>query len=321
MPRLRISLLGGLKLSYGRGRTVDLAASCRPILGYLLLQRRREVSRQELAGTLWTDVDDHSAHRCLSTALWRLKQTAGLRHDLVQSRSPDSIAFARHVLGWLDIVAFEYRIRPCLDISPSDLDARAVHRLGLALDLYQGDLLPDIQEQWVLVERQHFQTLHREGLYQLTCAHFAARRWSHVLLYGHRLSVLEPLREDVHRLLMCCYAEMGNRAKAIEQYRICQEELSSELGVKPMAETQALCREILPQSTEAGTMAPLAPTGAPPFSLASERIRRARRAIRASDLRLAETLELIGHAQRRPPGPPLSLDSRARTKNFDRYIR
>jgi hypothetical protein len=234
-----------------------------------------------------------------------LNQTPGLRHDLVPSRSPDSIAFAWNVLDWLDIVAFEYRIGPCLDISPPDLDARAVHRLGLAMDLYQGDLLPEIQDQWVLVERQHFQTLHREGLYQLTCAHFAARRWCHALLYGHRLSVLEPLREDVHRLLMRCYAEMGNRAKAVEQYHICEEELSSELGVKPMAETQALCREILPQSAEARTMAPLAPTGAT-LPLASERIRRARRVIRAFDLRLAEMLELIGHAESQLPGPPPS---------------
>ena len=299
MPRLRISLLGGLKLGYGRGRTVDLAASCLPILGYLLLQRRRQVPRQELAGTLWADVDDHSARRCLSTALWRLKQTPGLRHDLVQSQSPTSLAFAWDVLGWLDIAAFESRVGPCLGVSPSDLDARAVHRLGLAMDIHQGDLLPEIQDQWVLVERQRFQTLYREGLYQLTRAHFAARRWSHVLLYGRRLSVLEPLREDVHRLLMCCYAEMGNRAKAIEQYRICQEELSSELGVEPMAETQALYRKILPRSAEAGAMAPPAPTGAT-LPLASERIRRARRAIRASDLRLAETLDLIEHVDGQP---------------------
>jgi DNA-binding SARP family transcriptional activator len=230
-----------------------------------------------------------------------LKQTPGLQHELVQSRSADSLAFAWNVLGWLDITAFELRIGRCLGVPPAELDARDVHRLGLAMDIYQEDLLPEIQAPWVLIERQRLQTLYREGLYQLTQAHFAARRWSHVLLYGRRLSVLEPLREDIHRLLMRCHVEMGNRAKAIEQYRICQQELSSELGVEPMAETQALYHDIVFQSAKAGTMAPLAPSAS-----RSELICQASRAIRASDLRLAEALKLMGHVEAQPPASPAS---------------
>jgi DNA-binding SARP family transcriptional activator len=181
MPRLKVSLLGGLRLAYGAQGLADLAASCRPVLGYLLLQRRRAVTRQEVAGTIWADVDDRRARRSLSTALWRLKQTPGLKHELVQSRSQD-LCFAWDLPGWLDIVAFERRIVPHLGIEPADLDARAVRSLTLAADLYQGDLLAGIDDEWVLVERQRYQTLHREALYHLTCAHFAARRWSHVLL-------------------------------------------------------------------------------------------------------------------------------------------
>lgn len=295
MPRLRINLFGGLKLAHGPIQSIEVPAS---VLGYLLLQRRRQVTRQELAGTLWADVDDYRARRCLSTTLWRLKQTPGLRHDLVQSRPSDSVAFAWDVPGWLDTVAFECRIAPYLGIGPAELDARAVRRLTRAADIYQGDLLPDIQDEWILVERQRFETLHRESLYQLTCAHFAARRWSHVLLCGGRLSALDPLREDIHRLLMCSYAEMGNRAKAVEQYRICQAKLDSELGVEPMDQTKALYREILPQSAHSATLAPRTARIDATIALAGDRIRTVRSAISASDSRLAKRLELIGRAEK-----------------------
>jgi DNA-binding SARP family transcriptional activator len=278
MRRLRINLFGGLKLAYGPGQSFDVPVSCRPVLAYLILQRRRPVTRQKLAGTLWGDVDDHRARRCLSTALWRLRQTPGLQHDLVESRSFDSVAFAWDVVGWLDTVAFEYRIAPYLGIEPADLDARAVRCLTRATDLYQGDLLPDVQDEWASVERQRFETLYREGLYQLTRAHFAARRWSHVLLCGRRLSVLEPLREDIHRLLMCSYAEMGNRAKAIEQYRICQATLECELGVEPMDETTALFRKILPQPARTAAFVPAPARSDAALALAGGRIRRVRRA-------------------------------------------
>jgi DNA-binding SARP family transcriptional activator len=298
MPRLKVSLFGGLRFVFGGKELGDLAASCRPVLGYLLLQRRRPVTRQEVAGTLWADVDDHRARRSLSTALWRLKQTPGLRHYLVQFPSQDHLSFAWDLPGWLDIVAFDRRIGPYLGMEPTDLDARAVRCLALAADLYQGDLLAGINEEWVLVERQRYQTLYYETLYHLTCAHFAGRRWSQALLYGRRLSVLEPLREDVHRLLMRSYAEMGNRAKAIEQYRICQGELGSELAVEPMEETKALYREIMPGSEQAGTVAPPAARIGATLALAGERVRGVRRALGAADTRLVEALDLIGRAEK-----------------------
>jgi DNA-binding SARP family transcriptional activator len=97
---------------------------------------------------------------------------------------------------------------------------------------------------------------------------------------------------------MRSYAEMGNRAKAVEQYRICQGELGSELAVEPMEETKALYREIAPEFEHAGTIAsPAARIGAT-LALAGERVRWVRRAISAADGRLVETLDLIKRAEK-----------------------
>jgi len=62
---------------------------------------------------------------------------------------------------------------------------------------------------------------------------------------GRRLNQEEPLREDVHRLLMLAYAHSGNRAKAVAQYRQCEHILDKELGVAPMPETQELHLQLM----------------------------------------------------------------------------
>ncbi len=55
-----------------------------------------------------------------------------------------------------------------------------------------------------------------------------------------RLLALDPLREDVHRLLMRLHARAGRRNAALRQYRACADALGRDLGVAPEDETTGL---------------------------------------------------------------------------------
>ena len=55
---------------------------------------------------------------------------------------------------------------------------------------------------------------------------------------------LEPLTETIYRRLMLCYAQEAPKADAIDAYRRCEHMLSVVLGVKPSADTDALCASL-----------------------------------------------------------------------------
>ena len=51
--------------------------------------------------------------------------------------------------------------------------------------------------------------------------------------------------ENSHRLLMLCYARMGQRDRAMRQYRLCEKVLGQEYGTSPSPETRFLYENLL----------------------------------------------------------------------------
>lgn len=292
--RLRIRLFGDLNLST-QGETVDLAASAAPIIGYLIVNRDRPVPRGELAGALWPERSDARARRCLSTALWRLN-THGPTHGLIDTSHHELLRVNWQAARWVDTVMFERRVGAMLRVPAEALSDVQYRRLRSAVSLYRNDLMRSSELEWAMIERQRLRHLHLDALFHLTRAAEARTDMQGAIAFGRQLTALEPLREDAHRLLMRVYVASGNRAKAIEQFRICQGELSTELNVDPTAETQALFASIVGDaqpivaSAEDRRAANLEALGA--------RVRYARRAIAAADLRLVDALTLVQRAQR-----------------------
>jgi DNA-binding SARP family transcriptional activator len=298
MSVLRVRLLGSVSLT-GSGKRLDLAASCRPLLGYLCINGHRTVSRHEIVGALWAEFDEQRARRALSTALWRLRGTPGLDSALARSTGPEEIGLSASRRLWVDIAAFQRRVMAWQGVAPEDLDAHGRHQLARAVAIYGGDFLPHVDDEWALLERRRLHALYLDALYQLTAAYAGAQDFARAIAYGRRLAAIEPLREDVHRILMRAYVATGNRAKAIEQYRVCQGELGSELGIKPMAETQALFRDIV--EPDAARLPPPAVRLAATLAAADEHVRWVRRALRRADERLGEASAMIERAGNTAP--------------------
>lgn len=261
MTHLRVQALGGLTVSAATSGVVPIPTSCRPILGYLIAHRRRGISRAELAETLWGEHDGRHARRCLSTALWRLKASTRPCPPLLSFYGTEEISLDWAGPIWVDSIALEMRAQPLLRIAPHALKRADIGRLERGVRLYRGDFLQGIDDEWAALERQRLRNLYLDSLHHLMVAHADASNWAAALDWGRRLNREEPLREDVHRLLMRVYVHTGNRAKAAAQYRQCERILESELGVEPMPETQELHRQLMQSNGREPTMA--ARSGAP----------------------------------------------------------
>ena len=293
--KMRINVFGDLALSR-RGKAVDLPASIVPVIAYLIVKRYRPVSRGEIAGTIWPDRTDAKARRCLSTALWRLNQqpdTAGL----IDTSHNDFLRIDPQAAYWIDAIAFEYRIEALLLTAVEKLTDVQYHRLAAAVELYRDDLMRSSDLEWAQIERQRLRHLYLAALFHLTRAADLRGDTAAAITHGRRLTTLEPLREDAHRLLMRVYLASGNRGKAIEQYRICQGELSTELNVSPTRETQALYASLIGEEGDVA-VGSLADRRAASLEAVGARIRYARRVIAAADLRLADAMTLVNRAAR-----------------------
>lgn len=289
----RLALLGRPAVSAPGGRVVALPRSCWPVIGFLTSNWRRRLDREEVADTLWPDLGGRRARRCLSTALWRLRAVPGLGELVLPG---ESAAFALNLRArvHIDIIAFERRLERLLAEGPSaspGVMARGIR----ALALYRGDPFQRIDADWALVERERLRLMLLEGLGLVAESAMAAGNQGEAIRHATRLASLEPLREDIHRLLMRAYMARGARAKAIAQYRTCQGELATALGIEPMEETRNLYESLVALPDRRLAPSAEARRGAH-FEAVAHRLRLARRASIATTRGIEEALQLIERA-------------------------
>lgn len=230
-PCLEFDLLGGFRLAVNGTLVVDLVASrLQSVLCYLALHHHSPLHRQRLAHLLWADTSESQARTNLRNILHKI------RHDLPcvgQALYTDQqcVSWTPETSIRLDVEAFE---AACV--------ARDTQR---ATALYTGDLLPDCYDEWVLVKRNQLQVLFLSALASRIAQLEREQRYSCAVHDVHRYLAVDPLCEDVHRMLMRLLLALGDRAGALHAYRSLKQLLARELGVAPSWGTQQMLTNIL----------------------------------------------------------------------------
>lgn len=116
---------------------------------------------------------------------------------------------------------------------------------GKAMELYRGEFLEDIYDNWVDELRSYYQTMYFTMLKELADHHNRAREYDQSIAYCKRILNRDAYREDVHRQLMDSQANAGNRAAVREQYESLKKLLKEELGVDPLPETVATYNRLM----------------------------------------------------------------------------
>jgi DNA-binding SARP family transcriptional activator len=219
-PR-RIELLQRFEVT-DRGRIVQLPLVAQRLLAFLALSDRPQ-ARSHVAGVLWPDADEHHASANLRSALWRLNR---VRPPLVASDR--SLRLAAGIT--VDLRDAYARATQVLDPSaPISGEGRG------STSLFVEDVLPDWNDEWVVVERERFRQARLHALEAL-CDSFAdAGHMLQAIEAGLAAVTADPFRESGHRALIRVYMKEGNRSEAIRQYRLYRTMLHQELGIEPTA--------------------------------------------------------------------------------------
>ncbi len=144
---------------------------------------------------------------------------------------------------WCDARELESLAMQARLLSPRDARTEDLWRRASAL--YRGELLLSVHAEWLAARREELHELYLESLVGLGECARARRDLREAVNTFRRALTLEPFREDIHRAIMTCYAERGEREKVVAHLHELKRLLHQELAVEPSPETLQLVATLL----------------------------------------------------------------------------
>ena len=130
--------------------------------------------------------------------------------------------------------------------------------MNQALALYDGDLLPDCYDDWIMPERERLKQVYLDMLEHLIRRNEADQNYAAALSLAQGLLQRDPLREEVQRHVMRLHVLNGDRAAALRAYQNCVTVLQRELGVEPGPVTRQVYEQLLEYQPPLRSTLPLA---------------------------------------------------------------
>ncbi|HLJ98835.1 MAG TPA: BTAD domain-containing putative transcriptional regulator [Streptosporangiaceae bacterium] len=244
---LRIQICGTLAIERD-GQRLDALLPGRQgrlLFTYLVVNRHRQVPRDEAAEALWREPDPAAVDARLNPLLSKLRRVFGA--GSIDGRST---------------------LRLCLPGALVDLEAAAegVHRAEssvtqqdwarawapalTALFAAERGFLPGEDAPWIDEIRHQLFELHLRALecYAAAGLGLGGTELASAVRAGQRLTRLAPLRESGYRYLMRALAAQDNLAEALSVYsRLC-ECLRDQLGASPSPATRELYERMLAET-------------------------------------------------------------------------
>lgn len=218
------------------------------LLCYLLLNHDYPHHRERLSATFWEEHPASVARKNLRNALWKLRQilqSVGAPPDNYLLTSDDSISFINSSLYWLDVDDFKETAARYEHLPGEELNAEQAAQLQDAANLYTGNLLESVYEDWCIYDREQLHLTHLSILNKLLVYYGISGDYERSLGYGKQILNLDNTMERVHRQVMCLEWLSGDRSGALAQYKLCAQILRDELDISPMEETHKLYKQML----------------------------------------------------------------------------
>jgi DNA-binding SARP family transcriptional activator len=215
----------------------------REVVAFLVVNRRRTVSRDELVAALWGEEPPPGAPATLNTLLSRIRRTLG--QERIVGRGALRLSLPPE--AWVDIEVAERSVHEAESLVAQRSFVRAWAPARVALRATNRGFLPDVRSDWTEEWRRHVENLRLGALESMAACGLgiggpelgSAERAARALIDA------EPLRETGYRHLMEFFAAREDAASALQVYETLRVRLRDELGVAPSRQTQDLHRRLL----------------------------------------------------------------------------
>lgn len=256
MAELQICLLGSFQVSWDF-KPVAASAWGEPraarLLKFVLLRRPEPVTEDVIARLLGPlDLPR------LVAAVNRVIQPGA-----VLELRPDGLAFTPGPACWIDLDAMLHQYQTGVNAALRGEMLASVLAFQEADAIYQGDLLEEIQEEWVREPRRRLRAIYTEILDRLAEGHAVLARYQDAVGFCHKALAHDPLREITYQRMMVYYYYLGDMGGAREAYDACRLALA-DAGRQLSGETTALWERLDRQEEPFETPIALAAPGNDP---------------------------------------------------------
>jgi SARP family transcriptional regulator, regulator of embCAB operon len=245
----RIQLCGRLVVKLD-GRRVEgqlPGGKGRLLFAYLVLNRDRRISRDELLVAVYGEDASPQQHPSLSVLLSKLRGVIG--HERLAGRSEIDLVLPRY--AFVDVEAAREALHRAESHIAAGEWAESWGPAGVAYHVARRPLLQGEDRPWLEEWRRRLEDVEVRGL---EC--FAEARLGlggptlpQAEECARRLIQLAPYRETGHRILIEALERRGNVAEALRAYDRLRVLLRDELGVAPSLAIQGVHRRLLAETT------------------------------------------------------------------------
>jgi len=214
----------------------------RVVLAFLVAERDRPATRDELAEELWLDQPPAAWDKAVMAVVSKLR--AALRRASLGD-SALATSFGCYQLRipadtWVDIEAAADAVHRA-ETALAAGDPRAAYPWAyVAYHVARRPFLAGEDGPWVRRKRIQLREIHLRALdCTVECA-AANGEMAEAIQAAEDALAVEPFRETTYQRLMRVHAAAGNRAEALRAYERCRTVLAEELGVPPSPETEAV---------------------------------------------------------------------------------
>jgi DNA-binding SARP family transcriptional activator len=242
-PLLAVHFLGTFGVTIN-GIEVDTASRrrSRDVLAYLLAHGPRPVPQEVLMDAFWPAAEPDSARNNLHVSLSLARRALGVAWPgPVIERRFAGYQISDQVKVWSDVEQFEAACNAGRSADRAGDRETALRSYEAASQLWHGDFLAEEPyTDWAASPRERLRLQAVEIQTRLLDLYIERADYGPAILLGRQILTLDPCNEQVHRRLMRCYAEAGQRHLALSQYRRMATALWETFQVLPSAEATAL---------------------------------------------------------------------------------
>jgi DNA-binding SARP family transcriptional activator len=285
--RIRLFVLGQMRLERRQQRqwqsVTDMAwqlQDVRALLGFLLCDPQRRVSREQVINALWPESDNDTAYEKLNSVVESLRQILEPKREPTRSRTTPTIVgkssrprsaqagsplfysegewlvLAEQSQIWVDADAFEGMLTSAWDLDATDdTDEEQTHlireqMLHEAEALYGGDFLPEERRgKWAMARRQALRRDYNTLLLELADFSIVRGATASALEILDRLLAADAANEEAVQRFIYVFAQQKRRGEALRAYRRLEDVLQREYQMQPSNETRALYEAVLQGKT------------------------------------------------------------------------
>jgi SARP family transcriptional regulator, regulator of embCAB operon len=245
----RIQLCGRLVVELDGRRVEDQlpGGKGRLLFAYLVLNRDRRISRDELLVAVYGEEASPQQHPSLSVLLSKLRGVIG--HERLAGRSEIELVLPRD--AFVDVEAAREALHRAESHVAADEWAATWGPAGVAYHVARRPLLQGEDRPWLEEWRRRLEDIEVRGLQCLAEARLGlgGPTLPQAEECARRLVELAPYRETGHRILIEALERRGNVAEALRAYDRLRVLLRDELGVAPSPGVQSVHRRLLGETT------------------------------------------------------------------------